>query len=83
MFNNVEINKLYDIRKEDENVILFSGSSRNLHFVDKQAFTILEMAFSKSFEEIVSDLECDTEEISTLRAFFLDLANKGIIRLTL
>ncbi|MDY6227133.1 MAG: hypothetical protein SPH93_05575 [Clostridium sp.] len=80
MFSRVELNKTFDVRKEEEQVVLFSGNTRDLHFISNDAYSILELAYEKDFQSIKNLLCDDQDDQKALTEFFYDLKRKDIIK---
>ena len=60
-FNRIRINSNYFVREENDQVVFFSGITRYIHFISKEAYEILKDAEEKSSEEIMS-IYCKDEE---------------------
>lgn len=78
-FNRIKINSKYFVREENDQVVFFSGITRYIHFISREAYEILKEAEEKSYEEIMSIYCEDEEDKKALGDFFDDLFNKQII----
>lgn len=77
MFNKIILSDLYEIRDEGNRVLFFSGTTRHIHYISKEAFMILKLANENSFNEISKDTS--TENKNKLTTFFNTLRDYGVI----
>lgn len=81
MFKYIRISDKYNVRKEKNKVIIFSGFDRKLHYLDHSAYTLLEEAENKSFDDLISEFQPDEQELARgqVATFFTKLRDEGII----
>lgn len=79
-FNRIKFNPNYFVREENDQVVFFSGITRFIHFISKEAYEILKEAEEKSSDKIMSMYCEDEEDKKKISDFFGDLIDKQIIK---
>ena len=78
-FNRIKLSNHYFVREEQDQVVLFSGITRYIHFISKESYQFLKIAETQSFNEMSENYCEDEEDKQTLSDFFEELINKEII----
>ncbi len=79
MFNKIQINSVYDVRDEGEREVFFSGNTRCLHYISKDAYKLIKMAESISFDELIFSISTSEDDVKKVKSFFEELRRKGIV----